>query len=824
VYYPRIDPSDARPPMIGRTLSHYRLLDELGRGGMGIVYRAVDLTLDREVAFKVLLPECVADPERRRRFLQEAKAAAKLQHPHIGVVYEVDEAEGVTFIAMELIRGERLREELARSPLDASRALGLALEIAEGLAKAHDTGIVHRDLTPGNVIVTDDGHAKIIDFGLAKLIEPTSGEAGETETRPRTETGLVIGTTAYMSPEQARGRPADHRSDIFSLGVVLYEMLSGGSPFKRQSSAETLNALINTPHAPVPLPFEGDAATEVRRIVHKCLAKDPRDRYQTMKDLVVDLRGAHRRLVAGTLGSGSTVAAGTPRRRWIPVAIGALALALLFVAGYAWFGRRGPALTSSAADATRKRIAVLPFQNLGAADDEYFASGVTDEIMTRLSAVSRLAVISRNSVLQYAGSTKTSRQIGTELNVDYLVQGTVQWQPATDGPGRVRVTPQLVRVADEEDLWSETYERQFDEIFKVQSDIASRVIEELNITVLALERTIMEGRPTGNLDAYREYLRGHFLWYHDAKLRSTALAHFERATALDPDFAMAHAAVANVASDIFFYKEPTPTWEQKADASIAKALALNPNLAEAYLARGNLLWSQPHGFPHDVALREIRRALTLNPSLAEGRVALGRIYEHIGLLDEARDQFTQASALDPANREARGRVWTTYFWQHDYARALAEIGRSDATGWNYVQLLTYAGQEDEARRRVDELLKGPWIPSFASSFHIVRVARGGHRARVDAALPALEALARNPQELSHVHHAQYWLALAHAVLGRKRDAMTWLRMSAAQGFPCYPFFAKDPNLANLQGDPEFEAFMNDLKAQWERLKAEAAAR
>jgi tetratricopeptide (TPR) repeat protein len=311
--------------------------------------------------------------------------------------------------------------------------------------------------------------------------------------------------------------------------------------------------------------------------------------------------------------------------------------------------------------------------------------------------------------------------------------------------------------------------------------------------------------------------------YHEAKLDQVrALERFERAVALDPEFAVAHAAVANAAAFIFFYREPTPAWEQKADASIARALALNPNLAEAYLARGNLLWSQPHGFPHDAALGEIRRALALNPSLAEGRVALGRIYEHIGLLDEARDQFTQAVALDPANREARGRTWLTYWWQHDYPRALADAGQAEQGGWNIVGLLSYAGRDGEARRRGDELLKGPWVPSFPTAFNIVLLAREGQRARVDAALPVMEALAKNPQGLSHAHHAQYYLALAHALLGHKREAMTWLRMAAAQGFPCYPYFAKDPNLANLQSDPEFEAFMKDLKTQWERLKAEAA--
>src|SRR5262245_57801132 len=236
-------PSD----MIGRTLSHYRLVSELGRGGMGVVYRALDVTLGREVALKVLPHEFVADPERRRRFIQEAKSAAALEHPHIGVVYEVGEAEGITFIAMQLVRGHPLRELLQRGSLPARRAVELALEVAEGLSTAHDKGIVHRDLTPANVMVTDEGHAKIIDFGLAKLIERLSDAASEAETQRRTEAGVVLGTTSYMSPEQARGEQADHRSDVFTLGIVLYQMLSGETPFKRTNAVETMNAIITAP-------------------------------------------------------------------------------------------------------------------------------------------------------------------------------------------------------------------------------------------------------------------------------------------------------------------------------------------------------------------------------------------------------------------------------------------------------------------------------------------------------------------------------------------------------------------------------------------------
>jgi serine/threonine protein kinase len=294
--------------MIGRTLSHYRILTEIGRGGMGIVYRAVDVKLNREVALKVLPPELVADPERKRRFVQEAQAAPALEHPHIAVVHEIDEVDGVTFIVMELIRGEKLRDLLAIEPLPHTRTLEIALDVAEGLAHAHDKRIVHRDLKPANIMITEDGHVKIIDFGLAKLIEPLAGEGSDIETTPRpgpsglhglgvTDPGIVMGTVSYMSPEQARGSNVDHRSDVFSFGVVLYEMLAGQAPFRSASAMDTLSAILREPTPRLPdLGPDVTNETDLQRLVDKCLAKEPSERYQWMKDLIVDLRSVRRQL------------------------------------------------------------------------------------------------------------------------------------------------------------------------------------------------------------------------------------------------------------------------------------------------------------------------------------------------------------------------------------------------------------------------------------------------------------------------------------------------------------------------------------------------
>jgi TolB-like protein/predicted Ser/Thr protein kinase len=810
--------------MTGRTLSHYTLLGELGRGGMGVVYRALDTALGREVALKVLLPEFVADPERRVRFLHEAKAAAALEHPHIAAVYEAGEADGSTFIAMQLIRGERLRDVLRRGPMPIGRAVDVARELAEGLAAAHDKGIAHRDLTPGNVIVADDGHPKIIDFGLAKLLDRESDEAAAAETRHRTATGLVMGTAGYMSPEQAQGKPADHRADVFAFGAVLFEMLSAEAPFRRDSDLETIHAIITAPAPPVRLPVEGETASELRRIVQKCLAKDPRDRYQTMRDLVVDLRDVGRRLEPSSAPLAVAPASPVRRRRLAAIALAALVVTAL--AGSTYYRSRGAAPPPAEG---RPRIAVMPFQNLGAPEDEYFAAGITEEITGRLAGVSQVAVISRNSAARYGGTDKTSQQVGRELGADYVLHGSVRWQAAGEGPARVRVTPQLVRVDNDTQVWAESYDRRFDEIFTVQSDIAARVIEQLGAAVLTPERRALDARPTENLQAYEAYLRGAYLFYHQYARagRRDALLFFERSVALDPAFARGQAAVAIAAAWRFFYVEPSPEWEAKADAAIEKALALDPNLADAYLARANLLWTQPRGFPHERAIRDLRRALALNPSSAEARVALGRVYVHVGLLEEAREELTAALQLDPANEEAPARLYSILEFEHDFAKALADYDRqSSPSPWAKVEALSRLGRDDEALALATQLTPEPWVSGvddLVSSRHyrVVVLARLGLNARADALLPGLEAVARNPQGLSHLHHAQYSLAQAHALRGRPRQAVEWLRKAAAEGFPCYPYFAKDPNLGNLKGDAEFEALMAALKTQWERLRVVA---
>jgi serine/threonine protein kinase len=468
-------------------LGHYRLVESVGEGGMGLVWKALDTKLNRHVALKLLPPLLTSDPERRLRFQREAQAAAALDHPNIAVIYEVGEHDGTPFIAMQLLEGRTLREVIGGRSLRLEEWLRLGLPIAEGLAHAHKNGIVHRDLKPGNVIVTGDGHVKLLDFGLAKLIDSSraADESAEdlharldTISRELTREGMVIGTVAYMSPEQARGKPLDHRSDLFSFGVLLYEMVTGQLPFTGDSDVESLSStLTHEPAAPSRL--IGDLPAEADRVVRKLLEKNPADRYQYADELATDLRNLRRDLDTGKTTMPTTAISGVAlrpdtgpvekQRSWTRIIVGVTAAAVL-IAVTAWFVLRpGDELSTSgvpagsASSATnapaapeRKMIVVLPFQNLGASEDEFFADGMTEEITSRLGSLSDLKVISRSSAFQYDRTDKTMQQIGADFGVDYILDGTVRWAKDSGGASRVRITPELIRAADDTQVWGKS--------------------------------------------------------------------------------------------------------------------------------------------------------------------------------------------------------------------------------------------------------------------------------------------------------------------------------------------------------------------------------
>ena len=641
--------------MIGQTISHYRILEKLGAGGMGEVYLAEDTKLRRKVALKVLPEDMASDPERLERFKREARAVAALNHPNIVTIYSVEEVEGVHFLTMELVEGKTLADLVPAKGLKLDRFFELATPIADALSVAHEKGITHRDLKPGNIMVGDDGRVRVLDFGLAKLL--TEASADEEDTQLATREGLAVGTAPYMSPEQVQGKNVDHRSDIFSLGILFYEMATGSRPFKGETSADLVSSILrDTPDSVTDLKVE--MPRHLGRIIRHCLEKDPERRLQAAKDVRNELEGLRQEVESGELPPSGTMAAAAPppqTRRWLPLA--AAAVLVIVAAGVFWFlqGRdKAPAVatedqTESEVAAERQMIVVLPFENLGSEEEAYFAAGVTEEITSRLGSVSELGVISRKSALRYADTDKTIHQIGEELGVGYVLEGTVRWAKSPDGSSRVRITPQLIRVADDSQLWSTTYDRVIEDIFEVQSDIASQVIDELGITLLEPEQRAVENRPTENIEAYQAYLRGLEYANHpdftELNMR-LAVEMFQRASELDPSFAQAHAWLSHAQARYYWFgHDLSEARMQLARQSAAQALALDPELPKGHVAMGYVHYYGARDY--DSALKEFTLAQQARPNDKDTIAAIGFIRRRQGQWESAAEQFAKALELDP---------------------------------------------------------------------------------------------------------------------------------------------------------------------------------
>ena len=622
---------------------------------MGVVWRAFDTRLERHIALKLLPPELTADPERRRRFLREARTAATVTHPNIVTIHEIDEVDGVTFICMELVEGQSLRSVIRERAMPIPQVLRIAAEIAEGLARAHQEGIVHRDLKPDNVILGEDGHPRILDFGLAKLLEQQQEvlrsqlSQQKTLTDEMTREGKILGTAPYMSPEQARGEVVDPRSDIFSFGVMLYEMVTGRMPFLGSNQVETLAAILHK--APPPASsLRAEVPSRLEDIIDKCLEKDARARYQSSNDLVVDLRRLCRDLESRsspTLAQASEARVAGPRRWRSALFVGA---AVLVVGGALLVLRSGwPAPAPAEPVHARSEIAVLPFQNLSAEGPQtYFAGGLHDELLTQLAKVAALKVISRTSVMGYQGTSKPLRTIASELGVGSVVEGSVQVVGE-----RLRVNVQLIDAATDEHLWAERYDRTLDDAFAIQSEVAQQIVAAVGAALTSAEQGRLEAEPTANAEAYRLYLQGREYWTRPGwrlQDRETAQRLFERALALDPDFALAHATLSQVHGEIFFLGyDPSAARAARQREEAETALRLGPDLPQAHLAAGRVFFQQRQDYRR--ALDEFSIALRGSPNDTTALFWLAMAQRHLGKWDESSATLEKAAQLDP--RDAR---------------------------------------------------------------------------------------------------------------------------------------------------------------------------
>jgi non-specific serine/threonine protein kinase len=641
-------------------VSYYRIIEMIGAGGMGEVYLALDSKLNRKVALKFLPPHLCQDEECRMRFKREAQAAAKLDHPNIIPVYEVDEYKGRPYFVMAAIEGQSIKDYVTGKDLPIERILEIGIQISEGLQAAHDKGITHRDIKPSNILIDSHGRARIVDFGLASV----------RGSEHLTKTGSTFGTIGYMSPEQVRGEETDRRSDLFSLGVVLYELITKQNPFKRDSEAATLKAVSDdTPH-PVAR-YRADVPDGLQSVIDKALEKDVKTRYQHADGMLSDLMRLKRSLESGQ----STVSVSLPGSRsartwWIAGALVTVVIAILVIVEF-WPLEQMAEIDNG----EKKMLAVLPFENLGAPEDEYFADGITDEITSRLAQLSGLGVISRTSAMQYKDTDKGLRQIGEELGVDYILEGTIRWDKSS-GSDRVRIVPQLIRVVDDVHIWADQYDRMLTDIFAVQSSISTQVVGALDIALRSGEQNVLETKPTGNMEAYGLYLRG--LEYGSRSWNredyEIGMQMFRRAIELDSAFSSAYAGLSRAHTILYWYFDATEERLRNAKVACDRALQLDPDNPMAHLALAQYYY---HGKrEYDRALEELEIAADGAPSNAEVPEFIGYIKRRQGKFKEAIRYLLIAAELNPRSQRTFSNLGGTYMFIREWEKAEEAYSRA----------------------------------------------------------------------------------------------------------------------------------------------------
>ena len=758
---------------------------------MGKVYLAEDEKLGRQVALKVPPADLAADPQRLARYEREARAVAALNHPNIVTLHSIEESDGIRFLTMELVRGKNLAQMLPREGLPLDRLLELAIPITDALSAAHDTGIVHRDLKPENIMVNDKGQVKILDFGLAKLRETDAARLDQT----LTQEGTVLGTVPYMSPEQVQGQPANARSDIFSLGVILYEMATGQRPFKGESSAHVISSILrDTPVSVTDL--KSDLPNHLGRLIRHCLEKDPEHRYQTAKDVRYDLVELRRDAEASPARSRDAAPPAptapppepeTPEpvpKRLTPamLLLGAMGLLVALGALYFTLGRRPE--TSPAPEAERSEktsIAVLPFANLSAdPENEFFADGLTEELIQALAKVERLDVPARTSVFALKGKELDIKDVGTRLGVETLLEGSVR-----RAGNQLRITAQLVNVEDGFELWSKTYDRTMEDVFAIQDEISKNIVEALRVTLSPGEQQIAVSVAPTDARAYDHYLRGR--GYFRQRTRKTfelAREMFEKAIEIDPGYAPAHAGLADCFTEFYRNYESTEAMLLAADEASSKAVALAPGLAQAHASRGYALGVQKR---YQEAEREFDVAIRLNPTITEPFYYFGTVAFSQGRLEKAGELFEQAVDVSPDDLRALRLLPQVY----------RSLGRPEDVRQANLRVL-------ELAERILEL-----NPSDAQA--LVR----GANALADLGEPerGLEWVDRVMEAGTDDALLLYNAGCFFSLAGRTDQAFDALQRSFEAGLVDPEWMRHDSDLDPIRDDPRFEELLAAMEAE-----------
>ena len=776
---------------------------------MGVVYKAEDTGLKRTVALKFLPPALTRDLEAKERFVREAQAASALDHPNICAVHEIDEVDGQAFIAMALIEGEELTKKIKSGPLALNEAIGIAIQVAEGLMEAHEKGIIHRDIKSANIMVTPKGQARIMDFGLAKLA------TAETKL---TRVGAAIGTIAYMSPEQARGEDVDHRTDIWALGVVLYEMVTGKLPFRGEYAPAIMYSILNENPKPLSA-LRRELPVALEDIVETALAKRLDERYRSMADFLSDL---------WALSEGRTVEVAEEM--------------------------------ASRARLVKKSIAVLPFKSLSEhKEDEYFSDGTTEDIITQLSKIGELKVISRTSTMRYKRTDKTLREIGRELDVATILEGSVR--RAGD---RVRIVSQLVDVRTDEPIWAETYDREMKDIFAIQSDVAQNIAMALKARLSPEVKERIERKPTENLEAYDFYLKGREYYYRYRKQdNENAIELFKRALKLDPSYALAYAGLGDAYSQRTGRFGFEATWLDSAIEASEKAISIDPNCAEghkslglAYMAKG---WRRkalqaygksvelnPNYYPavgnigttnmalgdYGEALKWARKAVGLNPAFAFWYLNVGNIYMCLDNHLEAERWLHKALELQPDFVYPHREFVYMYLAQGNFDKARAHSQKALSLAPNETDTLLWAGDVElysgnlpqakqyyeKAMELCSEEMSGVTRMVVVSCLGYINWRTGQKEEAQRLFGQALEIAEGMLEEGSESREVPYYVAGINAVQGNKEGAYMWLKRAIDAGWRDYRLGSSDPLMESLRNDEQYKFMMAAVKGMIEQMQ------